>query len=342
MRGGYGLERLGDGYFILYLWLIRVYMKVTEHLLRADKTLLSFEILPPLKGKSVKNIYDVLDPLMEFKPAFINVTYHRSEYIYKKRGDERFDKVFIRKRPGTVGICAAIQFKYKIDSVAHIICGGFTKEETEDALIDLSYLGIDNVLLLRGDASKNERDFIPEAGGHSHAVDLVRQVVDMNHGKYLEEDSIQGNKTDFNIGVAGYPEKHFESPNLKSDLKHLKQKVDAGADYIVTQMFFDNAKYFSFVERCRAEGIHVPIIPGIKPITAASQVHSIPRTFHVDIPEALIDAVEQASDADAVRKAGVAWCIEQSRELVQKGAPCIHYYTMGNVEAMRAIVREVF
>lgn len=326
----------------LSLLFIQESMKVTEHLSRADKTLLSFEILPPLKGKSVQNIYDVLDPLMEFKPAFINVTYHRSEYIYKKRGDERFDKVFIRKRPGTVGICAAIQFKYKIDSVAHIICGGFTKEETEDALIDLSYLGIDNVLLLRGDASKNERDFIPEPGGHAHAVDLVKQVVSMNHGIYLEEDSIQGYKTDFNIGVAGYPEKHFESPNVKSDLKYLKQKVEAGADYIVTQMFFDNAQYFAFVDRCRAEGITVPIIPGIKPITAATQVHSIPRTFHVDIPEPLIDAIEKCQNTDAVRKAGVEWCIEQSRELVTKGVPCIHYYTMGNVEAMRSIVREAY
>lgn len=317
-------------------------MKVTEHLNRADKTLLSFEILPPLKGKSIQNIYSVLDPLVEFKPAFINVTYHRSEYIYKKRGDERFDKVFIRKRPGTVGICAAVQFKYHIDSVAHIICGGFTKEETEDALIDLSYLGIDNVLLLRGDASKNERDFIPEPGGHRHAVDLVRQVVDMNRGKYLEEDSIQGYKTDFNIGVAGYPEKHFESPNLKSDLKHLKEKIDAGADYIVTQMFFDNQQFFAFVDRCRAEGITVPIIPGIKSITAASQIHSIPRTFHVDIPEALIDTIEKCTTAEAVKKAGVAWCIEQSRELVKAGVPCIHYYTMGNVDAMRSILTEVF
>ncbi|MFN0274177.1 MAG: methylenetetrahydrofolate reductase, partial [Chitinophagales bacterium] len=215
-------------------------MKVTEHISLANKTLISFEILPPLKGKSIQNIYDVLDPLVEFKPSFINVTYHRSEYLYKKRGDDRFDKVFIRKRPGTVGICAAIQFKYKIDAVAHIICGGFTKEETEDALIDLSYLSIDNILLLRGDAAKNERDFVPEPGGHKYASDLVKQAVNMNKGIYLEEDSIQGYKTDFNIGVAGYPEKHFESPNIKSDLKYLKAKVDAGAEYIVTQMFFDN------------------------------------------------------------------------------------------------------
>jgi methylenetetrahydrofolate reductase (NADPH) len=317
-------------------------MKVTEHLAKAEKTLLSLEILPPLKGKSISGIYDVLDHLIEFNPSFINVTYHRSEYIYKKRGDDRFDKVFIRKRPGTVGICAAIQFKYKIDAVAHIICGGFTKEETEDALIDLSYLSIDNVLLLRGDASKNERDFIAEPGGHKYASELVKQVVNMNNGIYLEEDSIQGYKTDFNIGVAGYPEKHFESPNLKSDLRFLKQKVEAGADYIVTQMFYDNQQYFNFVKKCREEGINIPIIPGIKPITAASQIHSIPRTFHVDIPETLSDEIDNCKTAEAVKAAGVKWCIQQSQELVEAGAPCIHYYTMGNVDAMRTIVDEVF
>ena len=317
-------------------------MKVTEHLAKAEKTLLSLEILPPLKGKSISGIYDVLDHLIEFNPSFINVTYHRSEYIYKKRGDDRFDKVFIRKRPGTVGICAAIQFKYKIDAVAHIICGGFTKEETEDALIDLSYLSIDNVLLLRGDASKNERDFIAEPGGHKYASELVKQVVNMNNGIYLEEDSIQGYKTDFNIGVAGYPEKHFESPNLKSDLRFLKQKVEAGADYIVTQMFYDNQQYFDFVKKCREEGINIPIIPGIKPITAASQIHSIPRTFHVDIPEALSDEIDNCKTPEAVKAAGVKWSIQQSQELVAAGAPCIHYYTMGNVDAMRTIVDEVF
>ncbi|MBC8172628.1 MAG: methylenetetrahydrofolate reductase [NAD(P)H] [Chitinophagales bacterium] len=317
-------------------------MKVTEHLNQTDKTLLSFEILPPLKGKSIQNIYEVLDPLMEFRPAFINVTYHRSEYIYKKRLDDSFEKIFIRKRPGTVGICAAIQFKYKVDAVAHIICGGFTKEDTEDALIDLSYLSIDNVLLLRGDASKSERDFTPEPGGNKYAVDLVKQVMNMNKGIYLEEDSIQGYKTDFNIGVAGYPEKHFESPNMKSDLKYLKDKIQAGAEYIVTQMFFDNKKYFAFVSKCREEGITVPIIPGIKPITAASQIHSIPRTFHVDIPDELSDVIEACKTQDEIKKAGSEWCIEQSKELVHAGVPSIHYYTMGNVEVMRRIVKEVF
>lgn len=317
-------------------------MKVTEHINRADKTLLSFEILPPLKGKKIQNIYDVLDPLIDFNPAFINVTYHRSEYMYKKRDDNSFEKVFIRKRPGTVGICAAIQFKYKVDAVAHIICGGFTKEETEDALIDLWYLGIDNILLLRGDAPNNERDFAMEPGGHKYAVDLVQQAVNMNNGIYQEEDLMDGGHTDFSIGVAGYPEKHFESPNIKSDLKYLKAKVDAGAGYIVTQMFFDNKKYFNFVNLCRKEGIVVPIIPGIKPITSASQIQSIPGVFHVDIPDALSDMIENCKTKEEVTKVGIEWCIEQSRELRQQNVPCIHYYTMGQINAMKKIVGETF
>lgn len=252
------------------------------------------------------------------------------------------EKIYIRKRPGTVGICAAIQFKYKIDAVAHLICGGFSKEETEDALIDLWYLSVENVLLLRGDSAKNERHFTPDPGGHRYAIDLVRQVVQMNKGIYLEDELQDAYKTNFNIGVAGYPEKHFESPNIKSDLKYLKAKVDAGASYIVTQMFFDNKKYFDFVDRCRAEGIEVPIIPGIKPITSAAQIRSIPSAFHVDIPEALSDAVEKCKNNDEVQRLGTEWCIEQSRELVKANVPCIHYYTMGKADAMKHIIREVF
>jgi methylenetetrahydrofolate reductase (NADPH) len=316
-------------------------MKVTERINQATSALLSFEVLPPLKGKSVQSIYDILDPLMPFNPAFVNVTYHRSEYMYKKRSEGIFEKVYTRKRPGTVGICAAIQFKYKVDAVAHLICGGFTKEDTEDALVDLWFLDIENVLLLRGDAARNERVFEPEPGGHTHAIDLVKQVVNMNKGLYLEEEH-QGGKTDFNIGIAGYPEKHFESPNMSSDLKILKEKVDAGAHYIVTQMFFDNQKFFAFEKKCREAGITVPIIPGLKPLTAAGQINTIPRIFHVDIPEALADAVEKAGSAEAVQKVGTDWCIEQSRELKAAGVPCLHYYTMGKVEVMRAIMQEVF
>ena len=316
-------------------------MKVTERIHQATSTLLSFEVLPPLKGKSVQSIYDILDPLMTFNPAFVNVTYHRSEYMYKKRSEGIFEKIYTRKRPGTVGICAAIQFKYKVDAVAHLICGGFTKEDTEDALVDLWFLDIENVLLLRGDAARNERVFEPEPGGHAHAIDLVKQVVNMNKGLYLEEEH-QGGKTDFNIGIAGYPEKHFESPNMSTDLKVLKEKVDAGAHYIVTQMFFDNQKFFAFEKKCREAGIHVPIIPGLKPLTAAAQINTIPRIFHVDIPEALADAVEKAGSAEAVQKVGTDWCVEQSRELKAAGVPCLHYYTIGKIDVMRSIMQEVF
>ena len=215
-------------------------MKVTEHLKTAKGTLISFEILPPLKGKKKKKKKDHLDPLMEFKPSFINVTYHRAEHTFKKKPDGTFDKVEVRKRPGTVGICAAIMNHYKIDAVPHLICGGFTKRETEDALIDLHFLGIDNVLVLRGDAAKNETYFEPEPDGNRYAIDLLKQVGDLNNGIYIEDDIRNGFRTDFCMGVAGYPEKHFEAPNLATDLRYLKAKVEAGAEYIVTQMFFDN------------------------------------------------------------------------------------------------------
>ncbi|MEY3376294.1 MAG: hypothetical protein RL463_602, partial [Bacteroidota bacterium] len=240
-------------------------MKVIDHIRQAKDVLVSFEVLPPLKGKNIASLYNHLDPLMEFKPSFINVTYHRSEHIFKKKNDGTFEKVEVRKRPGTVGICAAIMNHYQIDAVPHLICGGFTQRETEDALIDLNFLGIDNVLVLRGDATKNEASFEPEPGGNKYAIDLLKQVDRLNNGIYLEEDIREGYRTNFCLGVAGYPEKHFEAPNLETDLRYLKAKVDAGAEYIMTQMFFDNQKYFEFVEKCRAAGINVPIIPGLKP-----------------------------------------------------------------------------
>ncbi len=246
-------------------------MKVTDHIKEKD-TIISFEILPPLKGKTINSIYDHLDPLMEFKPAFINVTYHRSEQVFKKKADGTFDKVEVRKRPGTVGICAAIMNHYQVDAVPHLICGGFSKQETENALIDLDFLGIDNVLIIRGDAAKNETLFEPEPDGHRYATDLLKQVINLNNGIYLEEDIRDGSKTKFCIGVAGYPEKHFEAPNLQTDLSFLKAKVDAGADYVTTQMFFDNKKYFAFVKACKEKGINVPIIPGLKPITTKKQL----------------------------------------------------------------------
>lgn len=317
-------------------------MKVTEHIEQANgKTLISFEILPPMKGGSIQSIFDTLDPLMEFKPPFIDVTYHREEFIYTKRESGFYEKTAIRKRPGTVGICAAIMNRYHVDAVPHLICGGFTVEETEDALIDLSFLGIDNVLALRGDARKFEGKFIPEKGGHAYAEDLVKQVHKMNEGHYLDPYVVNGSSTDFCVGVAGYPEKHFESPNYDNDLFFLKQKVDSGAEYIVTQMFFDNSKYFKFVEDCREIGINVPIIPGLKPITKKYQLNSLPRLFSLDLPQELAIEIMKAKNGEARRQIGIEWCIMQSKELKEKGAPCLHYYTMGDSDTIKTIVSAV-
>ena len=279
---------------------------------------------------------------MEFKPSFIDVTYHREEYVYKKREGGYLEKISIRKRPGTVGICAAIMNKYRTDAIPHIICGGFSREETENALIDLHFLGIDNVLALRGDSIKTESAFMPEPNGNGYALDLVNQVVQMNKGLYLDEDIQDAKPTGFCIGVAGYPEKHFEAPNLKSDLKYLKAKIDAGAEYIVTQMFFDNKKYFEFVEKCRAADIHVPIIPGLKPITSIKQASILPKTFHIDIPDLLQEHLEQCKDDKAAREVGIEWAVEQSKELVMAGVPCLHYYTMGTSETTRRVASKVF
>jgi methylenetetrahydrofolate reductase (NADPH) len=316
-------------------------MKVTDHIQQATNTLLSFEILPPLKGKSIQSIYDHLDPLMEFKPSWINVTYHRSETAFKKKADGNFEKVEVRKRPGTVGICAAIMNHYQIDAVPHMICGGFTMRETEDALIDLNFLGIDNVLVLRGDAAKNEASFEPEPGGNKYAIDLLKQVVSLNSGIYIDDDIRDGGKTKFCIGVAGYPEKHFEAPNLEIDLRRLKEKVDAGAEYIMTQMFFDNQKFFEFVKACRAHGIDVPIIPGLKPITTKKQLSFLPRIFHVDIPTDLSTEIMKCkTDADC-EQVGTEWLIQQSKELKVFGAPVLHYYTLGKPRLIRDVVKEV-
>jgi methylenetetrahydrofolate reductase (NADPH) len=317
-------------------------MKVIDHIKQAKDTLVSFEVLPPLKGKTINSLYNHLDPLMEFKPSFINVTYHRSEQVFKKKQDGTFEKVEVRKRPGTVGICAAIMNHYQIDAVPHLICGGFTKRETEDALIDLNFLGIDNVLIIRGDATKNETFFEPESEGHRYSIDLLKQVVNLNHGIYLEEDIREGFRTNFCIAVAGYPEKHYEAPNLDSDMEFLKAKVAAGADYIVTQMFFDNKRYFNFVENCRAAGIEIPIIPGLKPITNKKQLTVIPRTFHVDIPADLSHAVMACKTDEECEKVGTEWLIEQSRELRKAKVPVLHYYTLGKPRVIWDTVKEVF
>jgi methylenetetrahydrofolate reductase (NADPH) len=317
-------------------------MKVTDHINQSNKTLVSFEILPPLKGKGIQSLYSHLDPLMEFNPSFINVTYHRSEHTFKKRTDGSFEKVVVRKRPGTESICASITNKYNVDTVPHLICGGFGINETEDALINLNYLGIDNVLVLRGDAAKNESAFEPEPGGHQFAIDLLRQVKNLNEGIYLEEDLKNTTKTKFCIGVSGYPEKHFEAPNMESDLKHLKAKVDAGADYIITQMFFDNSKYFAFVNACREIGINVPIIPGLKPVYTKKQLTILPKTFHIDLPTPLSEAVQACKTDLDVEKVGQEWLLEQSKELVKSGVPVLHYYTLGRPLLIANVVKEVF
>jgi methylenetetrahydrofolate reductase (NADPH) len=317
-------------------------MKVTDHISQSTKTLVSFEILPPLKGKGIQSLYTHLDPLMEHKPSFINVTYHRSEHSFKKRADGSFEKVIVRKRPGTESICAAIMNKYNVDTVPHLICGGFSVSETEDALINLNYLGIDNVLVLRGDAAKNESAFEPEPGGHKYAIDLLNQVVNLNEGVYLEEDLKNTSKTKFCIGVAGYPEKHFEAPNMESDLKHLKAKIDAGADYIVTQMFFDNAKYFQFVKSCRDMGINVPIIPGLKPVYTKKQLTILPKTFHIDLPTPLSEAITSCKNDADVEKVGQEWLLEQSKELLKANVPVLHYYTLGRPQLVANVVNELF
>lgn len=317
-------------------------MKVTEHINKAKgETLFSFEIIPPVKGKSIQELYDNIDPLMEFKPPFIDVTTSREEYVYIDR-DGLFDKKLTRMRPGTLGICASIKHKYDVDAIPHVLCGGFTKEETEYLLVDCHYLGIDNVMALRGDAMREEKYFEPTKGGHNYASDLVKQIHQLNCGNYLHEVIETDNCADFCIGVAGYPEKHMEAPSLKSDLKRLKKKVELGADYVVTQMFFDNKKYFEFVNAARNMGIDVPIIPGIKPIAVKRHLQLLPQVFRVDIPEELIDAVENCETNKEVREVGIEYCIEQSKELKAAGVPVLHYYSMGKSDNIKAIAKAVF
>ena len=316
--------------------------KVVDHLKNSDATLFSFEILPPIKGHGIKKLFSQVEPLMEFQPKFIDVTYHREEYIYKKRQNGLLEKVSLRKRPGTVGICAALMNKFQVDPVPHLICGGFTKEETESALMDCHFLGIDNVLALRGDAIKSENRFVPTEGGNAYASELVKQIADMNKGQYLYQEDAGAEATSFCTGVAGYPEKHFEAPNFNTDLKHLKRKVDLGAEYIVTQMFFDNSKFFKFVDECRAAGINVPIIPGLKPLTTMRQLSILPSIFFIDLPDDLVHAVENCKTNEDVRKVGIEWSINQCKELKKHNVPCLHFYSMGKSDNIKTIASEIF
>lgn len=317
-------------------------MKVTEHIKQANgRTLFSFEIIPPKKGRSIQDLYNNIDPLMEFEPPFIDVTTSREEYVYIEK-EGLLDRKITRMRPGTLGICAAIKHKYDVDTVPHVLCGGFTKEETEYLLVDCHYLGINNVMALRGDAMKHQKYFEAAKGGHLYAKDLVGQIQNLNHGKYLHDVMEIDDRSDFCIGVAGYPEKHIEAPSLQTDLKRLKAKVDAGADYVVTQMFFNNQKYFDFVKIAKEAGINVPIIPGIKPIAVKRHLQLLPQVFKIDLPEDLIDAVDGCKDNKAVRQVGVEWAIKQSKELQAAGVPVLHFYSMGKSDNIKAIASEIF
>jgi len=318
-------------------------MKVTEHIKNAKgKTLFSFEIVPPQKGQNIKDLYNNVDPLMEFNPPFIDVTTSREEYVYIAKKNGLLEQKMTRMRPGTVGICAALKYKYNVDAIPHVLCGGFTKEETEYVLVDCHYLGLDNIMALRGDPMKHEPYFISTPGGNNFANELVTQICELNEGKYLHNIIETNNKSDFCIGVAGYPEKHLEAPSLETDLRRLKEKVDAGADYVVTQMFFDNQKYFDFVEKARNIGIKVPIIPGIKPVAVKRHQQILPQIFRLDMPEDLIFAIESCKDNKQVRQVGIEWAIQQSKDLIDKGVPVVHFYSMGKSDNIKAIAKEVF
>jgi methylenetetrahydrofolate reductase (NADPH) len=315
--------------------------KITKYFEEAaGKTLFSIEIIPPMKGQHLGELMSHIEPLMEFKPPFIEVTYHREEYV-EKIIDGVSKRIPIRKRPGTLGICASIMQRFQIEAVPHVICGGFTKEETEDFLIDLHYLGIENALLLRGDQEKGEAHFVPKPGGHAYANELVEQVAAMNQGILLHEET-ESLPTNFCIGVAGYPEKHIDAVSFDQDLTYLKQKVEAGADYIVTQMFFDNAKYFHFVKKCREMGIHVPIIPGLKPLATERQLDILPEIFHLEIPSEFVNEARKCANNAAIKQLGIEWAVQQGKELIQAGVPALHFYTMSKSDSVRAIAEKLF
>ena len=318
-------------------------MKVIDILNSSQKPFASFELVPPLKGSDVSRLYDSIDPLMQFQPPFINITCHRDEVEYVPNGDGSYRKMTLAKRPSTIAIVAAIMRRYpNLEIVPHVICGGASQSRVESELLDLHFLGIQNVVALRGDAIPGQRFFIPETDGFIHSSELVAMIRHLNGGQYLDPTVKNGLSTDFCVGVAAYPEKHFEAANLDVDIQHLKQKVEAGADYIVTQMFFDNQQYFRFVDRLHEAGITVPVIPGLKPISSQRQIDLLPRSFHIDIPQALVNEINKAKTADAVYQVGIEWAIEQSRDLLAHGAPAIHYYTMAKPDNVCQIVEKVF
>jgi methylenetetrahydrofolate reductase (NADPH) len=317
-------------------------MSVIDKIKEAKGPLFTFELLPPLKGHSIERIYSTIDRLVEYNPAYINFTSHRNETVFRERPDGLLEKKVVRLRPGTIALAAAVKYKYNIPVVPHVLCGGFTKEETENVLIEMKFLGIDDVLALRGDPQKGSRSFIPEKTGHTYTYELVRQIANMNKGIYLEDSLIDAEPANFCIGVAGYPEKHFEAANPEVDLQNLKKKVDEGAAYIVTQMFFDNAKFFKFRDDCRNVGIKVPIIPGIKPVSALNDIRLLPQTFHIDLPSDLFNEVKKCKDDNETREVGIEWATMQSKELIKMKVPGIHYYTLGRSDNVARIVKASF
>ena len=316
--------------------------KVIDILKRSRSPFASFELVPPLKGSDVSKLYSSIEPLMEFAPPFLNVTCHRDEVEYHENSDGTYTRMTLAKRPGTIAIVAAIMKRFSIDIVPHVICGGASKHKIESEVLDLHFLGIDNVVALRGDAIPGQRFFIPDPEGFAHTDELVGMISNLNKGRYLDPTVVNGLPTDFSIGVAGYPEKHYEAANMDTDIQHLKEKVEKGADYVITQMFFDNARYYDFVDRCRKAGITVPIIPGLKPISVARQIDLLPRSSHLDIPQDLVNEILKAKTKEQVYEAGVAWCVAQSQDLLRHGVPAIHYYTMGKADNIRKIVKTVF
>ena len=317
-------------------------MKVAEQLQNTKKVLFSFELLPPLKGRSIDDIYKAIDPLIEFNPININITYHQHETVFNTLPDGSFEKKIVRKRPGNVALSAAIKFRYNITVVPHVICGGHTNDDIEDLLIDFHFLGLDNLLLLRGDAPKGQKMFVSEKFGPSNTVDMVRQIAQMNKGIYIDSSLKNPTPTNFSVGVAGYPEKHIEAPNMETDLRFLKEKVDAGADYIVTQLFFDNQKYFDFVKQCRKIGITVPIVPGIKPLATLNDIKLVPQIFSCDIPQEYFSMLEKCKNNQDVKEAGIEWAIKQSKELMSFGVPAIHFYTYGISDNVKRIAQSIF
>lgn len=312
-------------------------MKIIEYLEKADRPLISFEIIPPARGRSAQDVYNIVDELIEFEPPFIDVTSHAADAYYIEQGEGTFQRHVKRKRPGTIGLCAALKYRYKVETVPHLLCRGFNRQETEDALIELNYLGIENVLAIRGDDVNFKKSHQAGRKYNEYSIDLVRQIASMNRGRY-EEDILDAAETDFCIGVGGYPEKHPDAPSLEADIRYLKQKVDAGAHYVVTQMFFKNEDYFTFVEACRDAGITVPIIPGIKLLTREHQLHSLPKHFKVNIPDDLVQQFEEAKTQQERLQIGIDYAVTQTEELLNANVPCIHFYVMADAKHVKQVM----